>query len=88
MDPVAQVIEGMTRPVYERLRQALEIGRWPDGRRLDDAQRAHTMQMVIAWELRNLPAEERSGFMADRCASKSDARPDSLIASSAPGHES
>lgn len=52
------------------LKLAIEIGKFPDGRRLTDAQRELCMEAVLTWELRNLPAEQRTGYI-DR-GSKSD----------------
>lgn len=87
MDTLAQVVDGMTQPVYERLKKALELRRWPDGRELSERQLADTMQLVLAWEVRNLPVEERSGYMPDACRSKQAESPAaSLIASSGEGN--
>ena len=70
MEALVHVVEGMTREVYLRLRTSLEHGRWPDGRRMSAAQREHTMQLVIAWEARNLPPGERSGQVDGVCAGR------------------
>ena len=45
------------------LRRAIEIGRFPDGRRLTDEQRALCMEAVLAWELQHLPPEQRTGYI-------------------------
>ncbi|MFZ5756101.1 MAG: YeaC family protein [Pseudomonadota bacterium] len=45
------------------LRRAVEIGKFPDGRRLTDEQRALCMEAIIAWELQHLPPEQRTGFI-------------------------
>jgi len=58
-----QVIRDMDRATYERMKQALETGRWPDGRLLTEDQRSHTMQAVIAWGELHLPEQERVGFI-------------------------
>ncbi|HEX4869945.1 MAG TPA: YeaC family protein [Moraxellaceae bacterium] len=44
-------------------RRSIETGKWPDGRRLTDEQRATCMQAVIAWEHRHLPETERTGYI-------------------------
>lgn len=64
-----ELIDGMTLEVWHNMRTAVETGRWPDGRRISDEQRALSMQAVIAWEIRNLPEEERSGYIASQCES-------------------
>lgn len=58
-----QMIGAMSREVYDNLRRALELGKWPDGRRLTEQQREETMQAVIAWGELHLPAEERVGYI-------------------------
>lgn len=58
-----QIIGAMSREVYDSLRRALELGKWPDGKRLSPEQRAETMQAVIAWGEMHLPPEERVGFI-------------------------
>ena len=58
-----QLIDTMSPEVYRNLRRALELGRWPDGRVLSSEQREHTMQAVIAWGEKHLPAEERIGHI-------------------------
>ena len=57
------ILEIMTPEVHAGLRSAVEIGRWPDGMRLDAEQRALCMQAVIAWEAKHLPPEERAGHI-------------------------
>ena len=51
------------------MRTAVETGRWPDGRQVSDEQRRLCLQAVIAWEARNLPEEERTGYVANHCKS-------------------
>lgn len=47
----------------EALRRAIELGKFPDGRRLTDEQRALCMEAVLAWEMRNLPPEQHTGYI-------------------------
>ena len=49
--------------VYEHLKRALELGRWPDGRILTPQQKQETMQAVIAWGQLHLPEDERVGYI-------------------------
>lgn len=53
----------MTPELYQRLARSLELGKWPDGRPLSPAQREHTLQALIIWGERNLPEQERVGFV-------------------------
>ena len=58
-----QMLASLTPEIVTAFRQAIEIGKWPNGRRLSDEQRATCLQAVIAWEHRHLPAEQRTGYI-------------------------
>lgn len=49
--------------IVERLKTAVEIGKWPNGVVLTQEQRQLCMQAVIAWEAQNLPENKRSGYI-------------------------
>lgn len=51
------------------LKRAVEIGKFPDGRRLTDEQRALCMEAVLAWEMRHLPSDQHTGHI-DRGSKK------------------
>lgn len=60
-----ELIDGMSEEAWRSMRRAVETGRWPDGRRLDDQQRELSLQAVIAWEQRHgIPVEQRTGYVA------------------------
>lgn len=60
----------------------MEIGKWADGRKLTPEQKALSLQAVIAWEMKNLPEEQRTGYMGPQeCASKSAPVPNILFKS-------
>jgi len=59
----AEAVESLSPEVVARLRQAVETGRWPDGRPVSEEQRQHSLQAVIAWEAKHLPESERVGFI-------------------------
>ncbi|MCC2636521.1 MAG: hypothetical protein K0Q68_240 [Moraxellaceae bacterium] len=58
-----QLLATLTPDLVAVFRRSIETGKWPDGRRLSDEQRATCMQAVIAWEHRNLPEAERTGYI-------------------------
>lgn len=62
-DVLAQMLAVLTPDVVEKLKRAVEIGKWPDGRALSADQRLTCMQAVIAWESKYLPEAERSGYI-------------------------
>ena len=68
-----QAIENITPEIYQNLKLAVEIGKWSDGRKLTQEQKELCLQALIAWEIHNLPEEERIGYMGPQeCSSKSE----------------
>jgi uncharacterized protein YeaC (DUF1315 family) len=57
-----QLLDSITPEVYKQLQRAVEIGRWADGRVLDDEQRSLCMQAIIAYDQRQ-PADQRTGYV-------------------------
>lgn len=60
-DSVEELIAAMTPAIYEKLRTAIELGKWQDGERLTPEQLEHCMEVMILYEARNLPAAQRTG---------------------------
>lgn len=58
-----ELIAQMGPEQHEQMRRAIELGKWPDGRKLSDEDKAFCMQAVIAYEAKNLSEEERVGYM-------------------------
>ena len=72
MSSFAHMIENITPEIYENLKLAVEIGKWSDGRKLTAEQKELSLQAVIAWEMKNLPEDQRTGYMGPQeCSSKS-----------------
>ena len=66
------MIDNINPETYISLKESLELGKWPDGTRLTREQKELTMMAIIAWEQKNLPEEERSGYLGgDQCRSSS-----------------
>lgn len=63
---IEQVLQALTPAVYESLKRAVEIGKWPDGAKLTVEQRALCLQAVIAYDTSNKPADERVGFIPSK----------------------
>ncbi|WP_334060559.1 YeaC family protein [Alteromonas sp. S005] len=47
---IEALVASMTPEIYERLRQAVETGKWPDGTPLNDEQKASSMQAVMLYQ--------------------------------------
>eukprot|EP01030_Chromulinospumella_sphaerica_P026875 gene26875-27101_t len=74
------MIENITPDIYQSLKLAVEIGKWADGRKLTAEQRELSLQAMIAWELQNLPEDQRTGYMGTQeCESKAITVPDILF---------
>jgi uncharacterized protein len=83
MSSFLQAIENITPDIYQSLKLAVEIGKWPDGRKLTQEQKELTLQALIAWEIQNLPEDQRIGYMGPQeCSSKSAPVPNLLFKTS------
>ena len=47
---IEALLASMTPEIYERLRQAVETGKWPDGTPLNEEQKASSMQAVMLYQ--------------------------------------
>ena len=59
---IEQMLAVLNPEIVERLKTAVEIGKWPNGIALSQEQRQICMQAVYAWEIKHLPENERSGL--------------------------
>ena len=57
------LINTITPDVYQKLKRAVELGKWPDGVRLTKEQREQCMQAVIAYDAKYLSEDERIGHI-------------------------
>jgi hypothetical protein len=58
------LIERLDPTVYQNLKRSLELGKWPDGRKMTPEQRATTLEALIVYEDRhNIAPEERVGYI-------------------------
>jgi len=58
-----QLIRSITPEIYRNLKQAIELGKWPDGRKLTAEQKENTFQAIIAYEHQNIAEENRTGYI-------------------------
>jgi uncharacterized protein YeaC (DUF1315 family) len=66
MSSFVEMIENITADIYQSLKLAVETGKWPDGRKLSQEQKELTLQAMIAWEMQNLPENQRTGYMGEQ----------------------
>ncbi|MEL0552921.1 YeaC family protein [Klebsiella sp. B345] len=50
---IEQMIDSMTPEVYQRLVTAVELGKWPDGVALTEAQKENSLQLVMLYQARH-----------------------------------
>ncbi|MEO6698925.1 MAG: DUF1315 family protein [Paraperlucidibaca sp.] len=60
---LARMLDVLTPDIVANLRRAVELGKWPDGKRLTPAQLETCLQAVIVWEKQHLPVTEHSGYI-------------------------
>ncbi|VUD48780.1 hypothetical protein TDB9533_01302 [Thalassocella blandensis] len=68
-----KVLEALTPEIVEKFKLAIELGKWPDGKRLTPEQLEICMQAVIAYEHKFVEETARTGYVPpkDACASES-----------------
>jgi uncharacterized protein YeaC (DUF1315 family) len=69
-----EMIDNMSPEVYASLKQAVELGKWPNGVRLTAEQTELCLQAVITYDYSNKAEEDRVGYIDtkvhDACDSK------------------
>ncbi|RCU50414.1 MULTISPECIES: YeaC family protein [Corallincola] len=50
---------------YQRLKTAVELGKWPDGNSLSDEQKENAMQLVIAYQATKLDQTQHMNVAKD-----------------------
>lgn len=60
---LSDLLANITPDIYENLKRAVELGKWPTGQRLSSEQRQTCMQAMIAYEHQHLPPEEHTGYI-------------------------
>lgn len=58
-----QLLASITPDIYQNLKRAVELGKWPDGNRLSREQRELCIQAVISYEHKHLAPEEHAGYI-------------------------
>lgn len=73
-----QLLERMDHSMYQVLKGAVALGKWPDGRTLTPEQKEAGLQAILAFEIRaGVPEELRTGFLPPKHKmKKEEAAPD------------
>lgn len=71
-----ELILSITPEIYERLKRAVELGKWDNGQALVSKQREHILQAIIAYDQKHNEPQERVGYIAPKphseCGEKDD----------------
>ncbi len=78
MTSFAATAAQLPRELIDRMREAVALGRWPDGRTLTAEQKQTTLEAVLTWEAAHLPPEQRTGHI-NRADCSSGATAEALI---------
>ena len=60
---LVEMIENMRPQVHSALKKAVEIGKWPNGEKLSQEQRALCMEAVLTYDQVHLAETERVGYI-------------------------
>lgn len=67
---VDELIKAMTPDMFQNMKGALELSRWPDGRKMDGEQKVLCMEALIRYEeMTDMPSDQRIGYMESACKS-------------------
>jgi len=55
---IIQLVETMDESMYLRLKHAAETGKWPEGTKVEQAQRDSALQIVMAYQAKHLNSDE------------------------------
>lgn len=58
-----QLIQNLDADIYQRLRTAVELGKWANGEALTAQQKEISIQAMIAYERIHFPPEQRTGYI-------------------------
>ena len=68
-----ELATNMTPDIYSRLRESVELGRWPTGQALTKEQKNLCLEAIIKYEVRNeVPVEKRTGYISQGCKSSTE----------------
>lgn len=72
MSDIDNMVGAVTPDIYERFKLAVELRKWPNGSALTAQQVEICLQAIIAYEHRNLPEQERTGYVPPKAQPCSD----------------
>jgi len=75
---IEKFTDALNSELIEQFKTAVEIGKWPGGRKLTPQQIEMCMQAIIAYEYKHVDEEQRTGYVppaAKACVPSDDIQP-------------
>ena len=63
MDSLTTLFSYINEKLYQELKTAIELGRWPSGNVLSENQKQISLQAIIHYESRHLPDEQHTAYI-------------------------
>ena len=63
MNTVNELVESLTPSMVGDLKQAIELGKFPDGKVVSNEQKELMIEATILYDAQKLPEEDRTGFI-------------------------
>lgn len=71
-----QLAQTMTPDIYSRIRESVELGKWPNGVSLTKEQKGLCIEAMLKYEITNkVPEHLRTGYLEKACKSSSESIP-------------
>ena len=68
-----QLAQNMTPDIYSRIRESVELGKWPTGLALTKEQKGLCIEAMLKYEIStNVPEHLRTGYLEQACKSASE----------------
>lgn len=61
-----ELIASITPEIYDRLKRAVELGKWDNGVRLTEEQTEQSMRAIIAYDLKYQEETQRVGYITPK----------------------
>lgn len=62
-ESIAGLLASMTPEIHAQLKEAVALGRWENGERLNEEQKALCLQAIIAYDAKFIETDQRVGYV-------------------------
>lgn len=75
------LLDALTAEKYAVLKQSVELGKWSDGRILNEEEKSTSLRLLIAFDIKHKPEEERIGYIPPKNKQSDNHRADNKASS-------